>query len=110
MDEIENMLRIALNEKKSRERTICEEILDKGFIVVERVNKNVHPNLKIIELDGKYLVTFLDTIQILDLFFEKGGANPEDIIPKRLHPFLSYLKRNGLIYYDGKRQKYVFIT
>lgn len=86
----------------------CEEILDKGFVIKEHFSKNSNPNLFGIELDdGRYFVTFKDTMDLLLLYFKV--LKKEDIeaeIPRRLLPIFQFLKRNGLIYFDAKDREY----
>lgn len=86
----------------------CEEILDKGFVIKDHFSKNSNPNLIAIELnDGRFFVTFKDTMDLLLLHFKI--AKKEDIeneIPKRLIPIFLFLKRNGLVYFDARDKEY----
>ncbi|AWR93339.2 hypothetical protein DFR85_00680 [Acidianus brierleyi] len=109
LNEIEFMVRSLLQQrsKEARSNSLCENILEKTYIIVNRrINENTNPNLFILRIDNNnYLITFKDTIELL-YFYMKLGDKIEDEIPKRLYPLFSFLKRNGLIYLDRETKEY----
>ncbi|BCU69027.1 hypothetical protein [Stygiolobus caldivivus] len=118
LDEIETMIRqlvkaVPYDERKNNSPTVlCEQILRNEYVIVEseKVNKNLHPLLFILSLDdNKVLVSFKDTIDLLQLLFEKYGDKIEDKLPKRLLPLFLLLRKMGLIYFDHESKSYKFI-
>ncbi len=110
LDEIELMLRTLLKERREKEEGLCETILKKTYVVVNRrINENTHPNLFVLKLDSSnYLVTFKDTIDLLKVYM-KMGERAEEALPKRLRLLFSFLKGNGLIYLDAEKREYKFV-
>lgn len=117
LNDIEIMLRqviksVGSNDRKLTENSLCEQILEKGFVILEghEINKNLHPSLFVLPLDeGRVLVTFKDTIDLLIALFEKFEENVETNIPKRLLPLFSFLRRSGLIYYNHISRRYELV-
>ncbi|MCI2415553.1 MAG: hypothetical protein MPF33_10005 [Candidatus Aramenus sp.] len=110
LDEIEFLLRTLMKEKREKEESLCEVILEKTYIVTNRrVNQNTHPNLFVMKLDSSnYLVTFKDTMDLLKLYM-KMGERVEDEMPKRLRLLFTFLKNNGLVYYDAESKEYKLV-
>ncbi|MCG2909043.1 MAG: hypothetical protein L7G92_00375 [Stygiolobus sp.] len=90
---------------------VLYQIIDKGYVILSTLdlNPSSHPSLFIIELDGKFLVTFKDTIELLQCLAEKYKDQIEEKIPKRLLPLFLFLKRNGLVYYDHESKTYKLV-
>jgi hypothetical protein len=117
LNDIESMLRqviksVGSSDRRLTENSLCEQVLEKGFVILEGhgINKNLHPSLFVLPLDeGRILVTFKDTIDLLIALFEKFGENVETNIPKRLLPLFSFLRRSGLIYYNHVSRRYELI-
>lgn len=109
LNEIEFMVRSLLQQKnkETRSTSLCENILEKTYIIVNRrINENTNPNLFILKIDNNnYLITFKDTMELLH-FYMKFGDNIEEKIPRRLYPLFSFLNRNGLIYLDRETKEY----
>jgi hypothetical protein len=91
LNEIEFMVRSLLQQKnrEARSNSLCENILEKTYIIInKKINENTNPNLFILKIDNNdYLVTFRDTMELLD-FYMKFGEKIEEKIPKRLYPLL----------------------
>jgi hypothetical protein len=104
----------AYSVKDQFKKSITDEILDKGYIIMNNKNLsiNTHPNLVKIPFDDeRSIITFKDTIELLlSLFSIYKEENIEDKIPKRLLPLFILLKRSGLIYFDWKDKKYKLTT
>jgi len=103
------------NNKKEVEgdSSLCLNVLEKGFVITNDIKKrNLHPNYFILELNNnEYLVTFMDTIQLLKLYFENYSDEEELInkMSKKLLNLFYFLKRNGLIYYDREKRRYKLV-
>ncbi|MFP3164936.1 MAG: hypothetical protein RXQ76_03685 [Acidianus sp.] len=110
----ENQHMPAYSVKDQFKKSITDEILDKGYIIMNNKNLsiNTHPNLVKIPFDDeRSIITFKDTIELLlSLFSIYKEENIEDKIPKRLLPLFILLKRSGLIYFDWKDKKYKLTT
>jgi len=117
LNEIESILmkisrRIDTNGEGNKSKIdVLYQIIDKGYVILSTLdlNPSSHPSLFIIELDGKFLVTFKDTIELLQCLAEKYKDQIEEKIPKRLLPLFLFLKRNGLVYYDHESKTYKLI-
>jgi hypothetical protein len=117
LNEIESILikisrRIDTNGEGNKSKIdVLYQIIDKGYVVLSTLdlNPSSHPSLFIIELDGKFLVTFKDTIELLQCLAEKYKDQIEEKIPKRLLPLFLFLKRNGLVYYDRESKTYKLV-
>ncbi|MFP3064174.1 MAG: hypothetical protein RXR59_01335 [Sulfolobus sp.] len=117
LNEIESILikisrRIETNGEGNKSKIdVLYQIIDKGYVVLSTLdlNPSSHPSLFIIELDGKFLVTFKDTIELLQCLAEKYKDQIEEKIPKRLLPLFLFLKRNGLVYYDHESKTYKLV-
>lgn len=117
LDEIEklikNALQVAHNNISNSVPSLCERILEKGY-VVEDTNKRIsNQSIYVIELsDGKAIYTFRDTIELLTKYFDeiKEEDEVEVKLPRRLLPLFQLLRRYGLIYfeYSEKRFRKVF--
>ncbi|MEJ2775449.1 hypothetical protein WIW90_04340 [Sulfolobaceae archaeon RB850M] len=117
LNEIESILmkisrRIDTNGEGNKSKIdVLYQIIDKGYVILSTLdlNPSSHPSLFIIELDGKFLVTFKDTIELLQCLAEKYKDQIEEKIPKRLLPLFLFLKRNGLVYYDHESKTYKLV-
>ena len=112
LDEIESLLKQLVKTPTERKSPLLEQILNKGFVIIdgEEINKNLHPSLFVMPLESnKVLVTFKDTIDLLQLLFEKYKDEIEDKIPRRLLPLFLFLKKSGLIYFDHETRQYKLI-
>jgi hypothetical protein len=117
LNEIESILmkisrRIDTNGEGNKSKIdVLYQIIDKGYVILSTLdlNPSSHPSLFIIELDGKFLVTFKDTIELLQCIAEKYKDQIEEKIPKRLLPLFLFLKRNGLVYYDHESKTYKLV-
>ncbi|MCY0873780.1 MAG: hypothetical protein OWQ47_02465 [Acidianus infernus] len=111
----ENLHTLTYNVKEQFKKSLTDEILDKGYVIMnnQNISINAHPNLVKIPFDDeRSIVTFRDTIELLLSLFSiyKEEENIEDKIPKRLLPLFILLKRSGLIYFDWKDKKYKLTT
>jgi hypothetical protein len=117
LNEIESILmkisrRIDTNGEGNKSKIdVLYQIIDKGYVILSTLdlNPSSHPSLFIIELDGKFLVTFKDMIELLQCLAEKYKDQIEEKIPKRLLPLFLFLKRNGLVYYDHESKTYKLV-
>ncbi|BFH73594.1 hypothetical protein SJAV_15380 [Sulfurisphaera javensis] len=110
LNEIDSKLQLLLKSKPNK--TLCEQILEKTYIIVSHkdVDPKLNPSLFILDLDGdKALVTFKDTIELLQIYFKTYKEEVEMKLPRRLMPLFSFLKKNGLIYLDHEDKTYKFI-
>lgn len=110
LDEIDNKIEVLMKSKSSK--PLCEQILEKTYIIVSEreIDPKLHPSLFIIDLDGdKVLVTFKDTIELLQMYFKIYKDDVENKLPRRLMPLFSFLKKNGLIYLDHEDKTYKLI-
>jgi len=117
LNEIESILmkisrRIDTNGEGNKSKIdVLYQIIDKGYVILSTLdlNPSSHPSLFIIELDDKFLVTFKDTIELLQCLAEKYKDQIEEKIPKRLLQLFLFLKRNGLVYYDHESKTYKLV-
>ncbi|MFP3260594.1 MAG: hypothetical protein RXQ22_06850 [Sulfolobus sp.] len=117
LNEIESILmkisrRIDTNGEGNKSKIdVLYQIIDKGYVILSTLDliPSSHPSLFIMELDGKFLVTFKDTIELLQYLAEKYKDQIEEKIPKRLLPLFLFLKRNGLVYYDHESKTYKLV-
>ncbi|BAB65523.1 hypothetical protein [Sulfurisphaera tokodaii] len=110
LSEIDAKLQLLLKSKPNK--SICEQILGKTYVIVSasEIDPKLHPSLFILDLDGeKVLVTFKDTIELLKMYFMIYKDQVEIKIPRRLTPLFGFLKKNGLIYLDHEDMTYKFV-
>ncbi|MEM0373866.1 MAG: hypothetical protein QXV69_05235 [Sulfolobaceae archaeon] len=119
LDEINSNLQFLIklflsSNKKDNDNTsnLCNNVLEKGFIITNNIKKNLHPNYFILELtNNEYFVTFTEIIELLKFYFEKYDDEEELInnMPKKLLNLFHFLKRNGLVYYDREKRRYKLV-
>lgn len=110
LNEIDNKLQLLLKSKTSK--PLCEQILEKTFVILsdENLDPKLNPSLFILDLEGgRVLVTFKDTMDLLQTYFQVYKKDIENKIPRRLFPLFTFLKRNGLIYFDHETQTYKLV-
>jgi len=110
LDEIDNKIQILMKSKSSK--PICEQILERTYLIVSEreIDPKLNPSLFILDLDGeKVLVTFKDTMDLLQIHFKVYKEEVENKLPRRLMPLFSFLKKNGLIYLDHEDKVYKLI-
>ena len=107
LDEINSKIEILMKVKTSK--PLCEQILEKTYLIVseKEIDPRLHPSLFILDLDGeKVLVTFKDTMDLLQMYFKIYKDEIEEKLPRRLMPLFLFLKKNGLIYFDHEDKMY----
>jgi len=110
LDEIDNKIQILMKSKSSK--PICEQILERTYLIIleREIDPKLNPSLFILDLDGeKVLVTFKDTMDLLQMYFKVYKEEVENKLPRRLMPLFSFLKKNGLIYLDHEDKVYKLI-
>ena len=110
LDEIDNKIQTLMKSKSSK--PICEQILERTYIIISEreIDPKLNPSLFILDLDGeKVLVTFKDTMDLLQMYFKVYKEEVENKLPRRLMPLFSFLKKNGLIYLDHEDKVYKLI-
>jgi len=110
LDEIDNKIQILMKSKSSK--PICEQILERIYLIVSEreIDPKLNPSLFILDLDGeKVLVTFKDTMDLLQMYFKVYKEEVENKLPRRLMPLFSFLKKNGLVYLDHEDKVYKLI-
>ena len=110
LDEINKKVEILMKSKPSK--PICEQILEKTYIIVpmREVDPKINPSLFILDLDGdRAFVTFKDTMDLLQMHFKLYKDEVESKLPRRLMPLFSFLKKNGLIYFDHEDKVYKLV-
>ena len=110
LDEIDNKIQILMKSKSSK--PICEQILERTYLITSEreIDPKLNPSLFILDLDGeKVLVTFKDTMDLLQMYFKVYKEEVENKLPRRLMPLFSFLKKNGLIYLDHEDKVYKLI-
>jgi len=110
LDEIDNKIQILMKSKSSK--PICEQILERTYLIISEreIDPKLNPSLFILDLDGeKVLVTFKDTMDLLQMYFKVYKEEVENKLPRRLMPLFSFLKKNGLIYLDHEDKVYKLI-
>jgi len=116
LDEIEKILQYLVKSYSTKNLnhggSLCEQVLSAGYTILDEDNGKISKNYFVIELDNnRKLIAFVDTIELLNFYFSqsKDEQELEVKLPKRLLPLFRFLKRNGLIYFDYDKKKYVII-
>ncbi|AHC52454.1 hypothetical protein SUSAZ_04365 [Sulfolobus acidocaldarius SUSAZ] len=111
LDEIERLIRGLNMSKSPQKQSLCEQILEKGYIVTdEHIRSTTHPQLFILPVgDNSSLITFKDTMDLLLVYFRLYKNEVDNKLPKRLLNIYSFLKKNGLIYLDHEDMMYKLI-
>ncbi|QXJ34685.1 hypothetical protein [Saccharolobus shibatae] len=115
LNEIEKLLQYLI---KSKERgvqqnvSLCEQILSSAYVILDDSIGNISRNYYVVELDSsRKLITFRDTIELLNFYFSQtiNEQDLDDKLPKRLVPLFRFMRRNGLIYFDYDKKRYLIV-
>lgn len=85
LDEIERLIRGLNTSKTPQKQSLCEQILEKGYIVTDQhIRSNTHPQLFVLPVgDNSSLITFRDTMDLLLVHFRLYKNEVDNKLSKR---------------------------
>ncbi|AAK42542.1 hypothetical protein SULI_00985 [Saccharolobus solfataricus] len=115
LNEIEKLLQYLIKNKERASQqngSLCEQVLSSTYVILDENMGDIPRKYFIIDLNSsRKLVTFKDTIDLLNLYFSQtiNEQDLDDKLPKRLVPLFRFMRRNGLIYFDYDKKRYFIV-
>jgi hypothetical protein len=110
---IKSMLQELLRGDRARNvDELCNELMNKAYVISRSDPTKTRPMLAAIPLsESSFLVVHKDTLTALKAYFEmyRSEEELEKRLPPHLRQLFSWLKREGVIYYDATTKKYEFV-